>query len=259
MNNDIEQQRAHFNSIAEKYFSARNHPNHLLLKNLIWKSFFDRHPDLQRTVRSVMEPMCGMAEGFEILKKNTNSTFSYFGFDYSEAMVEIARKDKPALRVEWGNVTTFKSPIEPVDLIILIGGLHHVYSKTQEAIENLTHSLKPGGYFLNFEPTHNNWIARRARKNIYEKNDLFDNDTEQGFERDQLLDHFRKAGYGLVDEVSPGLASYVMYYNPDAFPFLNIGGPSLVKALFTIDKLFWANWIGKKMSFATITLWKAAS
>jgi SAM-dependent methyltransferase len=256
VNQDLEKQREHFNSIAQKYFAARNHPNHLLLKDLIWKNFFKRHKLLQEGLTSVMEPMCGMAEGYEILKQNANADFSYLGFDYSETMVEIARSDKPHLRVEWGDVTSFVSPIPPVDLIILIGGLHHVFSRTQDAIENLSKSLKPGGYFLNFEPTHDNWLARRVRRNIYKSNDLFDNDTEQGFERTDLLTHFTTAGYQLVDEVSPGLAAYVMYYNPDAFPSLNIGGPTLVKTLFAIDKLFWTNWIGRKMSFATISLWR---
>jgi SAM-dependent methyltransferase len=257
VNQHLEQQREHFNSIAEKYFAARTHPNHLLLKHLIWKNFFQRHTTLQKGLTSVIEPMCGMAEGYEILKQNTNSEFSYLGFDYSETMVEIARRDKPHLRVEWGDVTSFTSPIPPVDLIILIGGLHHVFSRTKDVIENLSKALKPGGYFLNFEPTHNNWLARRTRQNIYKTNDLFDNDTEQGFERTDLMAHFKTAGYELVDEVSPGLAAYVMYYNPDAFPALNIGGPALVKMLFAIDRLFWANWVGKKMSFATISLWRA--
>jgi SAM-dependent methyltransferase len=258
MDLDLEQQREHFNGIAEKYFSARNHPNHVTLKRLIWEQFFRRHPDLAREISSVIEPMCGMAEGFEILKHNTQAKFDYLGFDYSEAMVEIARKDKPDLRIEWGDVTTFSSPVPPADMIVLIGGLHHVYSRSQEVVANLTRALKPGGYFLSFEPTHNNWLARRARQQIYKNNSLFDNDTEQGFERIDLLSHFEKAGYEKVDEVSPGLAAYVLYYNPDAFPALNIGGPALVKALFCLDRLFWTNWIGRKMSFATITLWRAS-
>lgn len=257
MVNDLEQQREHFNGIAEKYFSARNHPNHVALKRLIWEHFFRRHPSIAHEVRSVIEPMCGMAEGYEILRQNTRADFDYLGFDYSEAMVEIARKDKPNLRVEWGDVTTFTSPVAPADLIILIGGLHHVYSRTNDVVANLTKALKPGGYFLNFEPTHNNWLARRARQKIYKTNSLFDNDTEQGFEREDLLAHFEKAGYEKVDEVAPGLAAYVLYYNPDAFPALNIGGPALVKTLFWLDRLFWTNWIGRKLSFATITLWRA--
>jgi SAM-dependent methyltransferase len=257
MDQDLEKQREHFNTIAEKYFSARRHPNHVALKRLIWEHFFLRHPDLSNEIRSVIEPMCGMAEGFEILKQYTKADFEYLGFDYSETMVAIAKENKPNLRIEWGDVTTFASPVPPVDMIVLIGGLHHVYSRTNDVIQNLKKALKPGGYFLNLEPTHNNWLARRARQNIYKSNSLFDSDTEQGFERVDLLSHFESAGYQKVDEVSPGLAAYVLYYNPDAFPALNVGGPALVKALFWLDRLFWTSWIGRKMSFATITLWRA--
>ena len=254
---DLEQQREHFNGIAEKYFQARSHQNHVTLKSLMWRHFFLRHPQLASDVRTVLEPMCGMAEGYEILKQHTRADFKYLGFDYSETMVDIARKDKPNLEIQWGDVTTFKSPIPPVDLIVLLGGLHHVYSRTEQVLANLTEALKPGGYFLSLEPTHNNTLARRTRERIYASNDLFDNDTEQGFEREDLLRHFQNAGYELVDEVSPGLAAYVLYYNPDAFPALNVGGPALVKSLFSLDRLFWANWIGRKMSFASITLWRS--
>lgn len=256
MDQDLEQQREHFNAIAQKYFSARRHPNHLTLKRLIWEHFFRRHPGLSREIGSVIEPMCGMAEGFEILKQRTQANFTYLGFDYSETMVAIAKRDKPKLRIEWGDVTTFSSPVPPADMIVLIGGLHHVYSRASDVVQNLTKAVKPGGYFLNFEPTHNNWLARRARQKIYKSNRLFDNDTEQGFERVDLLSHFESAGWQKVDEVSPGLAAYVLYYNPDAFPALNVGGPGLVRALFWFDRLFWTNWIGRKMSFATITLWR---
>lgn len=256
MTNDLEQQREHFNGIAEKYFAARNHPNHVALKTAIWKHFFARHPEISR-VKSVLEPMCGMAEGYEILKSNTAAHFDYIGFDYSETMVEIAKRDKPGLRVEWGDVTSFISPVNPVDLVILIGGLHHVYSRTDDAIRQMTTALKPGGLFLSLEPTHDNWLARRVRQKIYESNSLFDKDTEQGFERDDLLAHFRNAGYELVDEVSPGLLAYILYYNPDAFPALNVGRTGLVDRIFAMDRIFWTNAIGRKLSFATISLWRA--
>ena len=59
-----------------------------------------------------------------------------------------------------------------------------------------------------------------------------------------------------VDEVYPGLLAYILYYNPDAFPALNIGGKFLVKGLFALDRLFWSGWIGRKLTFATMTIWK---
>jgi len=251
----VEQQRKHFNEISEKYFQARKHPNHLLLKNLIWEKFLKRNKSIATEVRRVLEPMCGMAEGYEILSKYLIPNFDYHGFDYSENMIEIARQRKPALKIEWNNVTAYQSTGDLFDFIILIGGLHHVYSRTQDVLHNLGKSLRRGGYFLSFEPTHNNWLTRRIRQRIYKSNDLFDAGTEHGFEYHDLDRYFKLAGYEKVDQVYPGLLAYVLYYNPDAFPVLNVGGKFLVKSLFAIDRLFWDNWLGRKLSFATMSLW----
>lgn len=252
----VEQQRAHFNEISDQYFSARRHPNHLLLKDLVWSNFFARNKGIASEVKRVLEPMCGMAEGHEIIRKNLRQDFSYLGFDYSESMVAIARESKPDLEIRWSDVTTFGPEGGLFDLVFLIGGLHHVYSHTPIVIENLKKSLRRGGYFLSFEPTHDNWLARRMRQKIYRANRLFDADTEQGFEYRDLERHFLDAGFEKVDEVYPGLLAYILYYNPDAFPMLNVGGEFFVKVLFAFDRLLWSNLIGRKFSFATIGLWR---
>lgn len=252
----VEQQREHFNSIAERYFAARKNPNHLALKDLIWKSFFARNREIAREVRTVLEPMCGMGEGYDIITTYLTPAIDYKGFDYSENMVDIARKARPGLAFSWSDVTTHDPGGEEVDLVIVIGGLHHVYSQTQRALTNLARALRPGGLFVSLEPTHNNVITRAARRRIYRTNDLFDEDTEQGYEYVDLQRHFTDAGFRLVDQVYPGLAAYVLYYNPDAFPALNVGGTTLVRSLFALDRLAWANFIGRSLSFATLSLWR---
>ncbi len=252
----VEQQRKHFDQISDQYFSARKDPNHLLLKDLIWAGFLRRNRDIGNSMNRVLEPMCGMAEGQEILARHLGKGFDYAGFDYSESMVEIARTRKPELDITWNDVTTYKAPEEPFDVVILIGGLHHVYSKTRDVLRNLSGALRPRGYFISLEPTHNNALARWVRRRIYVDNPLFDADTEQGFEYEDLERHFAETGYVKVDQVYPGLLAYVLYYNPDAFPALNVGGGFLVRTLFAIDKWFWRGWIGRKLSFATLSLWR---
>lgn len=256
MANLVEQQREHFSGISEKYVLARKHPNHLLLKDLIWREFLRRNVCIASEVRHVLEPMCGMAEGYSILNAHLTTHFDYLGFDYSERMVNLARHYKPDLNIERNDVTTYQARANSFDLIILVGGLHHVYSRAQDVLINLRNSLRPGGFFLSFEPTHNNWLARRIRQRIYESNDLFDADTEHGFEYRDLDLYFKNAGYVKVDEVYPGLLAYILYYNPDAFPALNVGGQFLVKGLFGLDRLFWSGRIGRKLTFATMSIWK---
>jgi SAM-dependent methyltransferase len=256
MKDSIERQREHFNEISAQYSEARKHPNHLLLKDLIWSNFFKDKRGFPSTRMRVLEPMCGMSEGFQILKRYLQSDIDYFGFDYSEEMVEIARKRYPGESIEWQDVTAYKNEGEPFDWIILIGGLHHVFSKATEVVDRLGSALRPGGYFLSFEPTQNCWLTRKLRQGIYEKNELFDEETEQGFDLEKFDGMFERAGFEKVDQVFPGLLAYVLYYNPDAFPALNIGGKTCVRATFMIDRLLWRSWFAKKLSFATITLWR---
>lgn len=135
-------------------------------------------------------------------------------------------------------MTAYKNSEVVFDFVILIGRPHHVRRRTPGVLSNLAKSLWPGGYFLSFEPIHNNCFARRVRQRVYKTNDLFDADTEQGFEFIELDRHFKEARY---EKVYPGLLAYILFYNLGAFPALNIGGGLLVRLLFSLDRLSWSN------------------
>lgn len=216
-----------------------------------------RNNSIAGSVDSVLEPMCGFAEGHFIVKNYLKEQFSYYGFDYSENIVAHGKRLNPTLEIDVGNVVTFTPPQGRLfDLIVLIGGLHHVFSNASLVIKNLASSLVEGGYFISYEPTQNNFLSRSIRKRIYKDNKIFDDDTEQGFEYSDLETLFTAAGFKKVDQIYPGLLSYILYYNPDAFPKLNVGGGTFVRLFFAIDRLFWANIIGRYFSFATLTLWQ---
>ncbi len=251
---DIEQQRRHFESIAGKYLQSRGHPNHLLEKELIWRGFL-RDKTFANPLR-VLEPMCGYAEGKHILAHYSGARIDYTGFDFSATLVEHARKTDPNANVFVQDVTTYEPGDKRYDLIILIGGLHHVYRHAQDVIGRLGRALVPGGRFINFEPTQNNALFRAVRKRIYRRNTLFDADTEQAFDLDELNNLFRGNGFVLEDQIYPGLLSYILYYNPDAFPALNVGGTGAVRLLHRFDSWCFRNWIGRKFSFATLSMWR---
>jgi hypothetical protein len=120
----------------------------------------------------------------------------------------------------------------------------------------LTSALRRGGYFINLEPTNGNSIARMVRERIYERNSLFDEKTERAFDVDTLFSFFQNAGLSLSKVMYPGLLSYVLYYNPDAFPSLNLGGERCVRAAFAADRLFFRTALGRILSFATLTAWR---
>lgn len=256
MVNLVEQQREHFNKISSIYAAARKDAKHLLLKQMIWESFFADKKSLARTCKRVLEPMCGVGEGMQIITKYLTPDIDYTGFDYSEDMVESARHEHPGANIGWADATAYEHRGELFDWIVLIGGLHHVFAVSGDVVSRLGQSLPPGGYFLNFEPTQNCWLTRKIRQSIYQRNAIFDEKTEQGFDLPDLDAQFERAGFVKVDQVFPGMLSYVLFYNPDAFPMLNVGGKWLVYATFWLDHLIRRTWLAKKLSFATITLWK---
>ncbi len=254
MDNPIEQQREHFENISEKYFNARKSTNHLYLKKLMWQFFFRDKTELKNKNLSVLEPMCGYSEGKSILEANIGILGSYEGFDYSSILINKVKQNNKDLNVYVKDVSTFRSE-KKFDIIIIIGGLHHVPSMCEEVVQNLRNNLNEQGAFIVLEPTHNNIIFRKIRERIYNKNTLFDEETEQAFTLKELNNLFLNNGYTLVDQIYPGLLSYILFYNPDAFPFLNIGGKGLVKLVFKIDSLFFRNYFGKKLSFATLSMY----
>ena len=252
---DIERQRVHFENISETYFKSRQTENHLHLKKLMWSYFFKSKEYLRKDNLSVLEPMCGYSEGKKIIKKNVGAITTYEGFDYSTVLIEKVNKTNPELNVYVQDITTFNSD-KTYDIIIIIGGLHHVPSFCEDAVKMLRKNLNPKGHFIVFEPTHNNFLFRKIRERIYKKNELFDQQTEKAFVLKDLNNLFFKNGYSLKDQIYPGLLSYILFYNPDAFPWLNFGGKKLVNFFFQLDTLFFRNYIGKKLSFATLSIYE---
>lgn len=250
---DLEQQRRHFESVSDKYFTARQSSNHLLLKDLMWDCFLEGKGSLVPEGGDVLEAMCGYSEGKTILESRLPVRFNYSGFDFSRPLVDLAQKKYPDARIFVGDATQFDE-IEAYDLIILIGGLHHVFRHTDDVLVRMHRALKPRGHFINLEPTQDNRLFKKIREHVYAKNGLFDADTEQAYDLSELNRAYRRAGFAIVDQMYPGLLSYVLYYNPDAFPALNHGGTKAVRALFSIDRIFFRSRIGRYFSFATLSL-----
>lgn len=262
----LEKQREHFNRVAGDYRLARTHPNHLKLKELIW-DYALSDLALSKEARSreaggggldvevsVLEAMCGFAEGAALLSRRF-SHIRYCGFDYSDSVVETLKATRPDLNVYQQDVSRFESN-ELYDIVLLIGGLHHVAQCSREVVARLARNIRPGGYFINFEPTHGNRVFQYIREKIYRRNPLFDHETERAFGVDELMRMFLDAGLQREKVFYPGLLAYVLYYNPDAFPLLNFGSTKLVSLLWSLEKPFLQTSIARLLSFATFSIWR---
>ena len=251
----LERQREHFNAIADRYHAGRQASNHLYLKHRMWSDVFRGIDDFRGRTIDVLEPMCGFCDGLDIVTRYLTPDINYRGYDYSDSVIETARRERPGINVWQADATKYQPPRDAFDLIILIGGLHHTPLDASNIVLNLAPALRSGGIFVNFEPTHGNPLFEKIRDQIYRKNSLFDEQTERAFPVRNLIGMFEHADLNLRKILYPGLLSYVLYYNPDAFPFLNMGGRHLVDATYTFDKMFYKNLVGKTFSFATLSIW----
>lgn len=253
----LDQQKKHFNSISEDYYNFRQKSTHLMFKKLLWDYFFKRnkHKIIKNNKKiAVMEAMCGYCEAKQILEDSLTDNFAYSAFDYSEEMVKIAKNIFPDSKIFQQDITKFKEK-EKYDLLIVIGGIHHVYNFADESVANISNSLKKGGHLIMLEPTNNNKMIAKIREYIYQKNDFFDNETEHDFKLKDLNKLLKDNGLRVVDQLYPGLLAYILFYNPDAFKSLRIlNSKALVKVLFAMERPLYSLWLGKKASFCTLTL-----
>jgi SAM-dependent methyltransferase len=251
----LERQRAHFNSIAGRYRAARQDENHVELKRLMWSEFLRNKDYLNRPGLTVLDAMCGYADALPILREHLSPDLDYSGFDYSDEIVASVRRENPDVRIAHADVTSF-SDGRAYDLVVLLGGLHHVHHAAPEAVRRLAAVVKPGGWLLNLEPTHGNALFGAIRRSIYRRNALFDAGTERGFSVSELTALFTGVGLEPVDIMYPGLLSYVLHYNPDAFPALNRGDTRAVRFLFALERPLMRSRLARVLSFATLSLWR---
>jgi len=251
----VEKQRIHFESVAEEYYKARVNEKCLLFKELLWSYFFGskRFEYFRKRNIAVLEPMCGYAEGKLIVSNYLSRNITYEGFDYSQNIIDIAKTINPDVEVHVQDVTTWNAD-KKYDVIIIIGGLHHVPDFAQNVLQRMYAALNYRGVLINFEPTHNFFMNRVASEYIYKKKANFDHETERRFSLSEINIIYRNAGFTISEQLYPGLLSYVLYANPNALPSLNKGSTSMLRLLFRIDRLFFKNLIGRKFSFSTLTL-----
>lgn len=247
----IDRQRQHFESVSDYYFNSRQHKNHLKLKQLLWDLTLKDVTFPSQPL--ILEPMCGYSEGRKILSNYTD-TENYEGFDFSIPLINEAKSQNPTSLIWHADITKVELEPNKYDVIILIGGLHHVPKYLKTSLEKVYGSLKKNGVFINFEPTQNFYLLKKIRQIIYSRNKLFDEETERAFDLSELNDAFLESGFKISKQYYPGLLSYTLFYNPDAFPLLNIGSPRLVENLFTLEKGLFTNWFGKTFSFATLSI-----
>ena len=170
MSQSEETQSRYYNSIAAVY--DRHHSNKYVLEYR-----YDLYKKILKGIRlenlKVLDAMCGGGQntGF-LLKHNASVT----GLDISEEQCRIYKKRYPQCDVECASMIRTPFPGATFDLVV-VNSLHHLQPDIDKGIREIHRILKPGGYFLLWEPCADSLfdIFRRmwykTDKKYFEKNE----------------------------------------------------------------------------------------
>ena len=106
-------------------------------------------------------------------------SFDYLGIDFSQGLIEQAKKDWPSHKFAIGDIEKMDFPAASFDAIFMIASFHHIYgAKNRLALlKKINNWLKPGGYL--FMTNWNLWQRKYLKyffkniKNKKEFNDFF--------------------------------------------------------------------------------------
>ncbi|MDD5749682.1 MAG: methyltransferase domain-containing protein [Patescibacteria group bacterium] len=106
-------------------------------------------------------------------------SFDYLGIDFSQGLIEQAKKDWPGYKFTIEDIEKMDFPVASFDAIFMIASFHHIYDRKNrlELLKKINSWLKPGGYL--FMTNWNLWQKKYLKyffkniKNKKEFNDVF--------------------------------------------------------------------------------------
>ena len=177
-------QKAHYNKISDRYAAhygdkwSQKYRNKFINQSLV--------KDIELDGKLVLEGMCGSGETTDfLLKKQAKVT----GLDISENEIRNFKNRWVDCDTRCSSIRETGFEDDQFDLVLVVGGLHHVHPNVDEVIEEIHRVLKPGGYFCFFEP-HKNSFPDALRKLWYKHDNLFE-DNEESIDVKHIEDKFR--------------------------------------------------------------------
>ncbi len=95
----------------------------------------------------ILDEGCGNGRALEMMK---DLKVEYIGIDFSEKLLEIARKKYPDFKFVKGNIVNLPFPDNYFDIVFSIAVLHHIPSEElrEKMISEVKRVLKPRGKFI---------------------------------------------------------------------------------------------------------------
>ena len=157
MNKNPQKIKEMFDSIAEKYDFNNNIISfglHKIVKKLAINGF-----DLKG---KCLDLCTGTGDIAYLLK---NKGLEVIGFDFSEKMLEIARKKHPEIEFIQGDCTQLPFADNSFDTVTISFGLRNI-ENYDKALDEIKRVLKPSGKFLHLDLAKKNFLANLVFDNV---------------------------------------------------------------------------------------------
>jgi SAM-dependent methyltransferase len=118
----------------------------------------------------VLEAMCGTGHSTGLLLERGAAVT---GLDVSKQAIQLFREKWPECDAVLASIRERALAPGSFDVVVTVGGLHHVHPHVHEAVESIWRLLKPGGFFCFSEP-HTGSIMDLARRRWYARDGMFE-------------------------------------------------------------------------------------
>ena len=143
MNSSEEAQKAHYNKISDAYAAhygdkwSQKYRNKFINQSLV--------KDRELDGKLVLEGLCGSGETTDFLLKKQAKVI---GLDISEHEIDNFKNRWLDCDARCSSISETGFEDDKFDVVLVVGGLHHVHPNVDEVIEEIHRVLKPGGYFV---------------------------------------------------------------------------------------------------------------
>ena len=222
MNEDREKKdRDLFNRISQHY----------VRKDLMPASRAARQLRLNQTLRhgpafsapDVLEVGCGGGFAADYLKGIYGT---YLGIDYADELIRYAQVKNASPEASFQAINAKDLPTDQkFDIIFMIGVLHHL-DNPDAVLQQLSDSLKPGGWMIANEPQRNNPLIQSMRY-IRRKIDRQYSEDQIEYSKSELTQLFHTAGYEGIEVHPQGIfstpfAEVIMPLQPISYPIASL-------------------------------------
>lgn len=178
-----ESQRAHYDRIIAEYGAHYDDGSSQAYRNRFLYGPMFKGVSLRG--QRVLEAMCGSGQTTRFL---VDREAQVTGLDISEAAIQSFRKRWPGSEGVCGSIFDTGLAGESFDVVVVVGGLHHLHPHVHRAVDEIHRLLKPGGMFC-FCEAHAGSLPDIVRRWWYRSDALFE-ESEAAIDLDTL-----KAGF----------------------------------------------------------------